>query len=99
VAGLLKAPEFELDKDEARMLAENMANVAAQYSVTVDPKYMAWIGFIGCLIAIYGPRIGAVAIRKNAKHASSEKPREEMRSPLQAVPVQPFVPPTSFSQG
>lgn len=94
----MKSPEFELDPDEAKMLSENMVNVASQYSVEVNPKYMAWLALCGCLIAIYGPRIGAAAIRKNAKK-NPQKVAEEPQQPgmLRPVPVAPFNPPQSFA--
>lgn len=98
IAGLLKSPEFELDADEAKMLSENMVNVASQYSVEVNPKYMAWLALIGCLMAVYGPRFGAMAIRKhNKKQPQQSEPEAPMRGGLQAVPVAPFVPPQSFT--
>jgi hypothetical protein len=99
VAGLLKSPEFELDPAEAKMLAENMTLVASQYSVEVNPKYMAWMALIGCLLAIYGPRFGAVFVKKQIQGNKPKPVQQEapQQGGLKAVPMEPFYPPQSFT--
>lgn len=99
MAALLKSPEFELDSDEAKMLAENMTNVASQYSVEVNPKYMAWLALVGCLLAVYGPRFAALTMKKHMKVPQQNQQQERQQGGLQAVPVAPFVPPQSFNMG
>lgn len=65
LAALTKSPEFNIDKDEARAIAEASANVARHYNATINPKMADWFALIGCLGAIYGPRF--VAMVRNRK--------------------------------
>jgi hypothetical protein len=63
-AELLKVPELELDRGEAKKLADAIAEVNKYYGVQVDPKKMAIInlGVVG--VTIYGSRILALRMRK-----------------------------------
>ncbi len=36
--------ELEIDSEEAKMLAESVADVASHYNVAADAKTMAWVG-------------------------------------------------------
>ncbi len=65
--------ELEIDNEEAAMLSQAVTEVAAHYSVAIDPKVMAWIGFAGVAGAIYGPRIGAYKLRKSIEKGSAAK--------------------------
>lgn len=93
---MLKAPEFELDPAEAKMLAENMTNVASQYSVEVNPKYMAWIALTGCLLAIYGPRFGAIFVKRAVQPAKPQVVKEAPQGNVVTPVVEQWTPPTQF---
>lgn len=71
---------LKIDTDEARMIAEGVASVAAQYdAIAVSPKTQAWIELAGALGMVYGLRIMTVAMPDKAKKASV--------TPINAVPA------------
>jgi hypothetical protein len=72
LAAAVKTPELELDKDEAKALAENIAAVNAFYGKVIDPKIMAWTGLIMTCGKIYAPRVVAIKMR-----LSLEKPTQK----------------------
>ena len=74
LAGLTKAPELALDKDEAEKLAAALANVAAYYPMVINPKYLAWIQLGTVCAGVYGTRAIAISIR--LKKEREEKARQ-----------------------
>lgn len=64
LAALAKCPEFELEEEEAKRLADASMKVMKHYSYTVNPKTLAWcqLGFAG--LQIYGPRVAAIMNKK-----------------------------------
>jgi len=77
-------PEAELDREESKLLAESLADVSSFYSQVVDPKIVAWVGLLGVAGKIYGPRIGAFALRMKM-----EKAGRPPRANLSVVPQKP----------
>jgi hypothetical protein len=78
-AGMSKAfdfPELELEKSEAKLLADGITTVAAQYTVEVNPRVVAWAGLCGILGTIYGTRIAAWRMRKMLEKKTGEKEPE-----------------------
>jgi hypothetical protein len=96
----VKEPAFELEPEEAKALAEGMTNVANHYSMTVDPKTVAWIALFGTLFAIYGPRIGALVVHNASKTVQKKAvvmpEGANMPTPIRPVEVAPFMPPQQF---
>lgn len=76
-ASIVKDPTWELSEDEAKKLAEGLANVQAQYDMVLDPKTEAWIKLMGIAGSIYGPRI---VIPMMARRAMREEPPPEVRN-------------------
>lgn len=70
LAAIAKTPELILDKDEAKQLAEGIANVSRHYDLETTQKGMDWGNLIMVVGMIYGTRIFAI----RAKKASSKKP-------------------------
>jgi hypothetical protein len=70
------APELELSREESKDLAAALADVNQYYNHVVDPKILAWVGLISVCGKVYGPRVGAVILRKKME---AEKTR---RAPL-----------------
>lgn len=67
-AQFLRVPELVIDKDEAKKLATAVNAVQEFYNVKTSAEVLLWMQVSGALIAVYGPRIGAVIVRhKNAK--------------------------------
>lgn len=81
LAAAVKTPELELDKDEAKKLAENVAAVNAFYGKVIDPKIMAWTALIMTCGQLYAPRVVAIKLRWESE--KKDKPR------VRQVPAQP----------
>jgi hypothetical protein len=72
-AALFKAPELAIGEKEAKQLAQALKNIAAQYSVTISPKAMAFTQLLAAGAMIYGPRFAAIGMRrKKEAHAKRE---------------------------
>ena len=90
LAAAVKTPELELDKEEGKLLAENIAAVNAHYGKVIDPKVMAWTGLIMACGKVYAPRAVAIKMR-----LSMEK---EQRRPQQRANVVQMAPPAPQPQ-
>lgn len=77
LAKVTRLDEMVLDNDEAKLLAQGVADVAQHYNVAVDPKTMAWINLMGILFAVYGSRF-MLLLNKNKR---SQKPVSRETSP------------------
>lgn len=93
LAAAVKTPELELDKTEAKELAENIAAVNAFYGKVIDPKIMAWTGLIMTCGKIYAPRVAAIKLRH-----SMEKPAQKpmLRPVPPSTQQKPTDPPAQF---
>jgi hypothetical protein len=78
-------PEMELDKEEAKKLADASKEVAKHYSVYIDPKKLAIANLAAVAGFLYGPRAIAWRARKSG----------EKKAAAATVPVSP--PPASGS--
>jgi hypothetical protein len=89
-ASLTKAPELLLEQSEAKILAENIANVAQYYPDRVlTEKQTAWIGLGSALAAVYGTRYFAFIARRQKERVSRAAPAE---TSLNVVPMSKDVP-------
>lgn len=66
-------PELAMEKEEARMLAEAVANVAQHYEImqTVSPEMVAWFGLLQTVGLVYGTRGVAYVSRKRMEKANA----------------------------
>src|ERR1017187_1223324 len=70
-ANFTHTPELELSEDEAKGLGEATVRVAQEYDLPMpDAKTMAWINLLKVVSVVYGPRVGAVRIRKAREKAA-----------------------------
>lgn len=80
-AKYFEAPEWELEKDEAKEGAQYLQKISKHYNHNVNPVALLWVGFIFWLLTTYGTRAMATYSRLN------ESPREK-KGP-QLVPQAP----------
>lgn len=73
-AGFTGAAELNIDTDEAGTISKAIADVASHYSVTADPKTMAWVNLAAACGMVYGPRIGAIKLRRSMNKPSVKAP-------------------------
>ncbi len=74
LAAITKCPEFEMEQEEAKKLADAAASVASHYDLTIDPKHAAWAKLYGTIGVIYGTRLIAIRARKKMERADKVKP-------------------------
>lgn len=100
MAGATKIDELKLSPDEAKQLANAVAEVNSHYDVAIDPKVMAWVGLTTTCVSIYAPRVASYKIRasfEDKKKKANEKPVAKMDSPQKGLqPEQEILP---MSQG
>lgn len=74
-ANFFHVQELKLDKDEAHMLAESMAEVQKHYDIPmIDPKYAALGTMAATLYKVYSGKIIAIQQRKNAPRQAAAPP-------------------------
>lgn len=56
IAGVTKTPEFVLDEEESKMLANATVNVLSEFDIRPNPKAEAIFGLIVAAGTVYGPR-------------------------------------------
>lgn len=86
LAAAVKTPELELDKEEGKLLAENIAAVNAFYGKVIDPKVMAWTGLIMACGKVYAPRAVAIKMRMTME-AQQRKPQPRNNVVQMATPI------------
>lgn len=86
LAAAVKTPELELDKEEGKLLAENIAAVNAFYGKVIDPKVMAWTGLIMACGKVYAPRAVAIKMRMSME-AQQRKPQRQNNVVQMPAPV------------
>lgn len=86
LAAAVKTPELELDKEEGKLLAENIAAVNAFYGKVIDPKVMAWTGLIMACGKVYAPRAVAIKMRMTME-AEQRRPQRPNNVVQMAAPI------------
>ena len=86
LAAAVKTPELELDKEEGKLLAENIAAVNAHYGKVIDPKVMAWTGLIMACGKVYAPRVVAIKMRLSVEK-EQRKPQQRNNVVQMAAPA------------
>ncbi len=81
LSSIAKAPEFELEADDAAKLGEAIANVMKYYKVTMTPKQEAWGILIEAAAEVYPPMIVSLYVRRmaEAKKAKAGQPPQQPR--------------------
>jgi hypothetical protein len=86
IAAFTGNPVFQLDQKEARILAEGIAAVQAQYpNVLLSDKQQAWSMLCVACATVYGPRLfllkSQASAKKNASKTAPPQPNV-VRMPL-----------------
>lgn len=87
-AAFTRVDELALEKDESKMLADAIGEVAKHYPMTIDPKTLAWVNLATCAGMIYGPRVFLYN-----KRVSNERKKQAPIDPAQTV----FNPTSNFN--
>lgn len=88
MAGATKIEELKLSPEEAKQLANAVAEVNSHYNVAIDPKVMAWVGLTTTCVSIYAPRMASYKIRSSfeeKKRKASEKPVGKVEAPQKGL--------------
>lgn len=88
MAGATKIEELKLSPEEAKQLANAVAEVNSHYNVAIDPKVMAWVGLTTTCVSIYAPRVASYKIRSSfeeKKRKASEKPVAKVEAPQKGL--------------
>lgn len=88
-AAILTAPEWELDKSEAKSLADGINEVGKYYDMTVDPKKMAIINLSVIAGGIYAPRLIATFRTISAKPKGPQLVKQPKAEPEPIVTQPP----------
>lgn len=56
-AAFLQTPELAIDGEEAKLLADAIAEVGKHYNIAPDPVTQAWLNLSMVVGAVYGPRV------------------------------------------
>lgn len=89
LASVASAPEFRLDKDDAKELGEAIAGVMKFYGVTMTPKQEAYALLLEAAAKVYPPMVVSYVVRKQIE-AQKGKPVAPPQAPR---PVQAAPPP------
>lgn len=74
-ANFTNTEELSLDEDEAKALGEATVRVAQEYDMPMpDAKTMAWVNLAKVLSVVYGPRVGAIRMRKAQERRNRPQP-------------------------
>lgn len=77
LAGLVRVPELEIDKDDAKRIAEAWGAVQKEYSfAALDPKTTAWTNLIFVAGSIYAPRVMTYKLRRAMETENSPAPEQ-----------------------
>lgn len=87
VAKMAKAPEFEIEKDDAKLLAEAVAGVLALHKIRMTPSQEAYAVLLEAAAQIYPPMFVSVYFRKKM-----EAERRGQNAPPKPQPAPPPFP-------
>lgn len=87
-ASALKAPEWELDKTEAKKIAEAGAALANFYQVDLPQEQLLWANFLGALGLAILPRVALTKMRMTEEAARNvtPKPAPSFSAPVSTGP-------------
>jgi len=81
ISGLTKSDIWQLDNDEATMLAGSVANMLKEFNIEPSPKFVALMGLASAASLVYGPRIYLF------KNELSERAKEKKSKKSEADPL------------
>lgn len=85
MASTVVGEEFAIPRDEAKIIAEPLAAVAALYpNSVISPKVLAWTALGGAIASVHGPRFAARMLRM--KMERDEKIAARANAPRSARP-------------
>jgi hypothetical protein len=68
-------PEIAISDEEGHAMQVAAQNVLRHYSVAASQKTLDWIALWACAGGVYGPRVVAVAVRRQSEAAQKKQPR------------------------
>lgn len=94
VAAVAKAPEFEIDKDDAQKLGSAIAEVLKYHSVVMTPQQEAYALLIDAAANVYPPMFISYYVRKQMEAKQHQQrraapPPQRTQPPNGAVPAEP----------
>lgn len=93
LASILRIPEIEIDRSEAKSLIEDAERIQAEFELpSVDAKTAVLLKTAGDIGLIYGTRLMAFAGRKRAEHqrnVTPHRPRPAAAPPGRPTPAAP----------
>lgn len=91
MASIASAPEIELDKDDAKTLADAWATVLELHDIHMTPKQEAYALLMEAMATVYPPMFVAIYFRK-AKERDAKKKLPQIQTLTPAPTVTPVAP-------
>lgn len=90
---MASAPEFRLDKDDAKELGEAIAGVMKYHNVMMTPKQEAYALLIEAAAKVYPPMLLMYVLRKQAEAKAKPPLTTARKDAFQQSPPMPNAPP------
>lgn len=87
---MAQAPEFKLDKDDAKMLGDAVAGVLAFHKIKMTPKQEAYGILIEAAAQVYPPMFVSMYVRM--QNDAKNKPKGPPQPPRPSATVSPIRP-------
>jgi hypothetical protein len=102
-----QTPEIAISDEEGRAMQVAAQNVLRHYSVAASQKTLDWIALWACVGGVYGPRVVAIAVRRQSETAAKKPPRGQVirlhktngEPPKSPGPVAPGYPGSTLGGG
>lgn len=73
LASMSGTPEWAIDNEEAKLIANTSANVSRHYGAEMTQKAMDWTNLLAALGMVYGTRVFAIRTRKADERAQARR--------------------------
>lgn len=67
---------WQLSDDEAKKLAHAVKNVLKHHQINISPAALAYVQLVGVGAAVYGPRIGMLALMRKMQRQQEQQAAE-----------------------
>lgn len=101
-AAYLRVPEIALEREEAKALAQAIAEVSKHYKIPgVSPEHASIASLVFVIFVTYGKRVPAILARRSgvapapAPAAPFVTPSSDGSPPVSPVPADPWFTPTA----